>query len=190
MSLYSKAITCLSVCLLCLSAQGCGEDRAEFEKKIIARDPSFQKTLDNRNSLREQLDSQKAILLRKEKEISAQINALKEKKVSARKEYSQQVQKIKRQIQPKKRQLQRDLIDMARRYKHKKQQVRDIDRDINEINGLIKKKDALSLTQEEIRIWNDRLASLIEKKEGINAEKDKLEAGIETTKLKVKVLKL
>jgi chromosome segregation ATPase len=190
MSLHIKITTGLLACLLCLAFQGCVKDRSELEKKIVAHDPSFQKSLDNRNSLREQLDSQKAIFLGKEKEANDQISALKQGKINARKEYLAQSEKIKRQLQPEKRQLQRDLMDIKRQYKHKEQEIRDINKDINEISALIKKKDALALTQGEIRTWNERLSSLIEKKEVINAEKGKLEEEIEITKLKIKVLEI
>ncbi len=188
MFLRTRIITGLAACLLCLAFQGCLEDRAELEKRILAHDPSFQKTLDSRDSLREQLDSQKAIFLRRESEANSLIKALKQKKIDAKKEYSAQVEKIRRQIQPEKRQLRRSLIDIKRQYKCKEQEIGHIDKDINEITALIKKKDALALTQDEIRTWNERLSSLIKKKNEISAEKDKLGKEIEITKLKIKVL--
>ena len=50
--------------------------------------------------------------------------------------------------------------------------------------------DSGVLTQEEIQTWNERLATLIEKKENLSVEREKIQSDIEVTKLKDRVLKL
>ena len=80
-------------------------------------------------------------------------------------------------------------MEISYQYKQKAELVRSIDRDIDEINSLIKKKESLSLTQEEMRIWNERRASFIDNKESVNLEKSKLKEEIEITKLKIKVFR-
>ena len=107
-----------------------------------------------------------------------------------KKEYLSSVEKIKRQIQPEKRRLQRELIDMKTRSRQTQILVRDIDRDIKEINALLEKKDVLDLTQEEIQTWEQRLAALIKKREVLSSEKVKLTQDIEAAKMKDKVLNL
>ena len=188
--MYFKITAVLSVSFLCLFSQGCGKDQARLEKRVLAHDPSFQETLDRRNSLREELDSQAKVFHRKTKEIKSQIDALARKKTRVKREYSSSVEKIKQQIHPERKRLQKDLLDAQRRYEQKKQEIRDVRGDIKEISALIKKKDVLALTQEEMRTWNDRLSSLMEKKEALNSEKDKLRTEIEITKLKRSVLVL
>ena len=189
-SLSLKLLRLLLVSLFCFLPAGCKKDQADTEKRIVAYDPSFQKVLDIRNSLQQQLSTQRAAFLRKVRQIDSQINALKEEKSQAKKEYISSVEKIKRQIHPSKRQLQRDLMDLQRQHKRKSAEIKDLEKDINEISGLIKKKDELALTGEEIQTWNERLATLIGKKEELVVGREKIRSDIEMTKLKDKVLKL
>ncbi|MEA3489989.1 MAG: hypothetical protein U9R44_06610 [Candidatus Omnitrophota bacterium] len=189
LTLFFRVTAIVSLLFLCLSSGGCLKERSEMEKEILAHDPFFKKTLDKRNSLRGQLDSRKSALVKNEQEIAAQITALREKKAQAKRVYAVSVERIKRQIDPEKRELERNLMELKRNYDLKKVELRNVNRDIEEIEALIRKKDKLTLTQEEVRTWNERLASLIRKKEIIISEKDKLRKETEITKLKLKVLK-
>jgi len=166
---------------------GCSEPTAEMEKKILAYDPSFQKLLNKRNAVRGEADKQKAVFRAKKQVINNKIKVMQEEKTRLDKEYTSLEEKTMRQIQPGKRELRKALMELGYQYKQKAEALRSIDRDINEINSLINKKESLSLTQEEMRIWNDRLAALIEKKEIQSLEKSKLKEEIEITKLKIKV---
>ena len=188
MKMFASFIVMAALLMPSLSLQGCMKDQAELEKRILAHDPSFRKILDKRNSLRDQLNTRKTDLLRKQRDIDSRISALKQEKVNAEKNYSAQADKIKRQILPEKRQLERDLLDMRREYKTNKVKLANVNKDIKEINDLIRKKDDLALTREEIRTWNDRLASLIKDKETAASEKNKVQKEIEVTKMKIKVL--
>lgn len=170
--------------------EGCVKDHAEIEKKILENDPSFQKILDSRNSLRDELNNQKTGFMKKKQEIDMQISSLRGKKTEAKRMYSSSVERIKRQLYPRRRELERELMEMQRRYKLKSGIMGDVDRDIMEISTLIKKKDDLALTQEEIKTWNDRLSLFLEKKAALGSEKDKLKTDIEITKLKISVLEL
>lgn len=183
-----RTLAALAACLFLFLSSGCVEDRAEAEKRILAHDPSFRKVVDKRNSLREELARQKALLSKKRQDIADQVTVLRAKKDQAKKEYAASVEKIKRQLQPEKRQLERDLMEQERLYRKLKMELGENNRDIEEIGSLIKKKDQLTLTQEEIRTWNDRLASLIKKKDETYSEKQKTEEEIEVTKLKIKVI--
>ena len=116
------------------------------------------------------------------------MDALKEKKVRSGQEYAAKAEQIKRQLHPEQRNLKRDLIEMQRCYGQKSEEVRHTERDIREINVLIKKKDKLALTQAEIQTWNDRLASLVKKWEMLSSEREKLRTEIGVTKMKIKVL--
>jgi chromosome segregation ATPase len=172
-------------------SQGCGvKDIGEAEKEVVAYDPSFQKTLDNRDALRGQLESARAEYLGNTEQINSQMEALRERKAQVKKDYTAAAEKIKKQIDPEKRQLQRDLMEYQRQYKIKAIESENVEKDIKEITALIGKKEELDLTQEEIRTWNDRLTSLIRKKEKLSSEKDKIRQDIDITKLKDKVLRL
>jgi len=183
-------ITAVLVLFPFLSLQGCMENRAETEKKILAYDPSFRKSLDRRNELLKDLNFRQTSFMKSEQLIEDEINALKQKKTQEQKEYLSSVEKIERQIDPEKRNLRQDLAGMQRYYKRKKGELKDVDRDIKEINALVKKKDRLVLTPEEVRVWNERLSSLVKKKAETSSDVAKVKEEIEITKLKIKVLSL
>ena len=173
-----------------LLAQGCTENREEMEKEIVAHDSSFQSYIDKRISLQEKLTSEKNSFVQQKLEIEDEINSLKEKELLIKEEHIARIGEIKRQIQPEKRRLSQDLLEMKRKLGLKKIELKGVVRDINEINSLIKRKDKLALTSEEVRTWNDRLSSLIEKKAKISAEISSLDKEIEITRLKIKVMTL
>ena len=169
---------------------GCREDRSEMEKRILLNDPSFQESLDKRNSIQNELDSQRAAYFNSKQNLEDEIAALNDKKREEYELHVSSIEKTKEQVQPERRTLRRSLLDMERVYTSRRQDLADTERDIKEINSLIQKKDTLELTQEEVRTWNKRLSALIEKKGKTGAEKQKLKIDIETTKLKLKVLKV
>ena len=169
---------------------GCEKDTEELEQKILAHDPSFQDMLDQRNDLRKQMTLQRASYDKKVNNINSRIGALKDQKAMARQEYDMSCDKIKRQVEPTRRKMQTDLVDMKRRLEVARMQMRNVERDIKEIEALIDKKDTLAFTQEEIKTWNDRFTSLIEKKAEITSEEKKLQDDISVTKLKLRVVVL
>ncbi|MFH1395072.1 MAG: hypothetical protein ABIH09_02845 [Candidatus Omnitrophota bacterium] len=178
------------VCIIILTTflfQGCSSDTGEIEKTILEHDPSFQKILDKRNGLHKRLDEKRTEFLKKKEEIDVRINILQEQKRQLENEYSVQTDDVKCQIQPEKRVFQKSIIELEYSYKQKKETLRSIENDIKEINSLMKKKDVLALTPEEMKVWNDRLSMLVEKKEAQISEKNKLKKEIEITKLKIKV---
>ena len=184
----TKIITSCFIIAACFSSGGCNEDAAEIEKKIIAHDPSFQKILDKRDAMIEELSAKKAGYLNKRIQIDEEIETLKEEKSMLRTDYAEEIQRTKRRLNPEKRTLERELLEAERDYKRTKEEISIINSDIKEISELIGKKDKRSLTQEEMKTWNDRLGTLIGNKEAVTAEKNKLEADIATTKMKLKVL--
>ena len=188
LSAIKKTIILAAALALSLPSQGCVRDRQEAEKTILAHDPSFQKTIDKRNQIRKQMDSHENVYMVLKQNISSQILALKEKREKAKKDYLDSLEKLKGQMHPERRELDRALLETERKYRLKGSELGTINRDIKEIEALIKKKDGLTLTPEEIKTWNDRLASLVRRKAEVSAEKEKLAKEIEITKLKIGVL--
>jgi chromosome segregation ATPase len=190
MNKYLKITAYLLLSTLVLLTQGCAEKREDRIKKILAHDPSFKSYLDKRDSLQKKMDSQKKAFIQDKMGIENQINVLREKQIGLKEEYTVSIGETKRQIQPEKRRMGQDMMEMKRDLALKKIELNGTLRDINEINSLIKKKDKLALTREEMQTWNDRLSSLVEKKATIMSEISKLEKEIEMTREKIKVLDL
>ena len=171
-----------------LLLEGCTGDLKGMEEEILAHDSSFQKTIDQRDSTQRQLDADKASYIQKNQEIESRMTALKEKKAEIKADHLATLEKIKRQIYPKKRSLQQDLMNLQRRLKEKQIEVRNITKDIDEVNALVKKDDRLSLTREEIQAWSKRLSTLVERKNRMEKEIAALRKKIRITRLKIKVL--
>ena len=171
-----------------LSLAGCEGEVGETEKKILAQDPSFQKELEKRDSMIEELATHKTNYLAKRIQIDEEISTLKEEKSLIRTQYVEELDRTKRRLNPEKRNLERELLESERNYKRSSSELVNINSDIKEITDLISKKEKLALTQEEMKTWNDRLASLIGKKEKADAEREKFKTDVNITKMKLKVL--
>lgn len=176
--------------LILFSVSGCMQDRLEMEKKILGHDASFQSTLKKRDLLNTELDSLKAAFVKVSMSIDAQIAILRDKKARARREYDASSEKIKLQFQPEIRKVERDVQDAERRYELKNVEMREVERDMNEVNYLMKKKDKLILTEEETKTWTTRFKELTEKKETISAELAKIREEMQIEKMKLKVMRL
>lgn len=180
----------IAVLFLSLFSQGCTQDRAVVDKKIIAHDPSFAKVLEERNVLEKKLFAQKTIFLKEKAQIDNTINSLRQEKLELKGEYSEQVERVRQQLDSTRLILRESLARFRQVYRVKKQEISDINDDIKEVNGLVSKKDKLSLTQEEMQTWNTRFSSLIERREKAFTEKNNIEKEIEITKLKMEALKM
>ena len=183
---FKTMLAALAVC--CLLSQGCSEDTTEMEKTILSHDASFHSVIDKRNSMRDEIAAEKAAYLTKIGQMDQQIEALKDQKLQVRTESSSRVERMSRRLNPEKSFFKGELLDMRGDLRLKEVQVQAIDKSINEINALIKKEDTLAMTQEEMRTWNDRLASLVTQKEELVSQMGKLSTDIEITEMKVKVL--
>lgn len=173
-----------------LMFQGCGRGGPEVDKVILSYDPSFGQTIEKRNNLRLEIETKRVEFLKKDAAAEMAIEDLKNRRVKLKREYEQKEEKIKHQLDPEKRQLERDVKILEREVKLKNEEIQVAERDIKEINSLIKKKEVLSLTPEEIRTWNSRISVLVKKKDKVTAEGNKLKEELEITKLKIKVLEI
>jgi len=171
------------------------ENRKEIEQGVLERDPAFQETLNQRDAVQKELDSERAVFQKKESEIGGQIDLLREqinifrqKKSELRALYFATLDSIKRKIYPEKRVLEQSYAEKKRLLRRKAIEARDVERDIKEIKGLVDKKDRLSLTREEIEAWNKRYSSLMDHKSLADKEIAELEKEIETLGMKIRVL--
>ncbi len=195
MNISIRYAAVLSVCLMFFLAAGCMENRKEVEQGVLERDPAFQETLNQRDSVQKELDSERAVFQKKESEIQSQIALLrdqitifKQKKSELRALHFAALDSIKRKIYPDKRVLEQNYTEKKRLLRRKAIEARDVERDIKEIKGLVDKKDRLSLTREEIEAWNKRYASLLDHKSLADKEIAELEKEIETLGMKIKVI--
>ncbi|MDD5634963.1 MAG: hypothetical protein PHW46_06780 [Candidatus Omnitrophica bacterium] len=183
---YLINLLVVSVSLLCL--QGCFENEAELEKKILDYDPSYQSVLDQRNVLRNELSVLQSIFQGGKKEIEDKINILKYRRSKLIKEYTVKSDKLKKQIVPKKKELSLMLGEMRKSYSEKSREISLAEKSIKEMSTLMGKKETLSLTHEELQSWKDKKSLLIENKQKLYSEKSKLEKEMKIIKLKIKVL--
>ncbi len=177
-------------CLVFFVNSGCVRDCAETEKEILSYDPSFSEILDIKKAAIKELNDTKVEFLAKEDQIIREVGLLKTRRRELKRAFSEKSGRIHQRLDPEKRELQRLMVDIEREVKHKQIFVKDINRDIEEINVLIDKKESLALTQEEIRTWNDRLSTLMKNKEAAVTEINRNIEEIRVTKLKLKVMEI
>jgi len=169
---------------------GCTVDSEVATKEILAHDPSFQKWVDKKNTIRKKLDSDASIYNEKQRNIETQIIALKGKKSDIKAEHLESVGRITKQLDPERRKLKQQLVDIYNQLKLKEAETDNVNKDIGEVGGLIEKQDRLELTREEIQVWNKRRSELIRRKDKVDREVADLKEDIEIKKLKIGVLRI
>ena len=173
-----------------LFSYGCSKDMKEAEKKIVEFDPTFKKNLEKRNSLRKMISDQEKLYSGQKSKIAEQIRLLKAKDGELSRQNVQNIENIRQQIEPERRQLRRAIIEKKREHEKVIEALADINKDIREINKLVEKKEDLSLTQEELSTWNDRLGSLMKRRTLKESERLDLEREISVAKMKLKVMSI
>jgi hypothetical protein len=185
----SGMMALLVLCAACMFVSGCTSDQEASEKKILAHDPAFRSVLDTRDAMMKELDVRQAEFQRAVLGIDNQIAGLKDKKRQITGTHAVQTDKIKKRLDPEKRRMEKSLTDMRQVVERMNVEIRDLDGDIKEIQALIDKKDKLSLTQEEMGTWSDRMVSLIERKAETAKKRDRVKLEIEITELKINAIK-
>ena len=185
--IYITGVMTVSV-LGCFLFTGCSGNNAETIKEILVEDPSFQKALDERNDIHKKLSAAKTEYDKKQADLEKEITVIQGKKAGIKVEYLSTVSQVRKKLDSEKRRLRQELADKEEQLKMKNLEMADIDRDANEIDALVKKKDRLELTGEEMKVWNKRLLALARRRVDTGKEIAGLNKKIHIIKLEIKVL--
>lgn len=180
----------IEVLFLCVTLQACLRNTEEMKKEILTYDSSFNETLILRDSLQKEMNLKRTDFANKDNEFNREIAQIKSQKSAEKKKYISSAEEIKKRLIPEKKKVMENLLKLQEAYDGQRKKLKGMMKDIEEINSLLCKKDTLGLANGEMRTWNARLASLIEKKASLISENDKVKKEIEITKLKIKVLEL
>lgn len=187
----TRSVSFMKICcsvLALAAAAGCEVNTGLTEKKVLEQDPSFQAVLKERDSYQAKADSSKMVFKQKVQEIDFQISSLQQNKALLKAEYLEFVDKMRKQLDPTIRGLEQDQMELEGELKVKAIEMKNLTRDIAEIDSLVKKKDTLQLTMEEKDAWNKRLTTLLSKKNRLEQEMNKIRQKIQLISMKIKVL--
>ncbi len=175
---------------LCVIAlQGCRADIAEMEKKVLERDPSFREVIDARESMTRELEKARMEYNEKKRRLEGKIFSLRQELQRSRGEHADRVERIKRRFDPDITALENEIRGMRRRLSVRNAEIRALDKSIREIKDLVERGRNLEMTQEEMRLWNERMTSLVREREEAIRERDAISEDIETSGLKVRIMK-
>lgn len=177
---------CLFLALLLLS--GCRGDVLELEKKVLERDPSFQSVIDEKDAMSKELDETKKDYFKKKHGMEGQIAAIRQELEKTRGEYASRVERIKKKLDPEITEMKNGVKILKLEVTVRNAELRGVEKSIKEIKELVQKGQSLEMTQEEMRMWNERMTSLLNKREAIVKDRDKTVADIETSEFKVRIL--
>lgn len=181
-----KKAAILFTALVLLS--GCGVDVSEFEKKVLERDPSFESVIDTKNSTEKDIEETHRIYLNKKRNIEGQITALKQELEKSRGEYISRMERLKKKLDPEVTALKNEIKMMKTALAVKTAEVSMVEKSIEEIKELMHKGKTLEMTQEEMRMWNERMTALVKKREDAVRDRDKAALDIETANLKIRII--
>ena len=181
--ILAAAMTVLSFLLI-----GCGRASENTLKDILVRDPSFSNLLDMKNNvtariakLKDEYNKEKASILQK-------ITLLKEGLNTSRNKLKNQTLSLRQELEPKIGILKNKLTTVEATYRLKKQTLRDSMGKLQNINKLLSKKGELSLSGDEVLIWNKRSNNLEGEISSLQKDLDGLRDKIRILKTEIKIL--
>ena len=182
-----KLITLILVLLICLT--GCGRVSENTLNDVLEKDPSFKRILEAKKRIKTKILSTKNDF-NEEKDITIEkVRALNEGLRDKKNNLRTQIASLKQELEPKILALRAKLVEKYSEYKSRAKDLNDSLSKLKNIGKLLEKKSELSLSGDEVSIWNKRVGNLEKKINFLRGELDKLRSQTRLLKTEIKILK-
>lgn len=179
----------LAFLIIAISLSGCGRVSENALNNVLEKDPSFKRILEEKKRVSEKILSAKNDF-NEEKDITIKkARALKEGLRDKKNNLRTQIASLKKEIEPKILALKAKLVEKSSEYKSKLKGLNDSLSKLKNIRKLLEKKSELSLSGDEVFIWDKRVGNLEKKINFLRGELDKLRSQIHLLKTEIKILK-
>lgn len=174
---------------LCIFAYGCGRVGENTVKDILEKDPSFEKIVRLKKEINAEI-SELSDKYCKEQDASIQkIRSIKKDMQEGKAKLNAKILSLKQKINPEINELTAKLEKKKTKYKLKKEELKDVRARTTSIQKLLGEKSELSLSGDEISIWNKRAQNLVKKEDSLIRELDELQSRTRIIKTEIKILK-
>jgi chromosome segregation ATPase len=168
---------------------GCEQVDTETLNKITQEDPSFKPVLERKK----ELDSKIAFLenqLRDSKsDTSARIRTLQENFNRQKLDIYGKVASLKAELNPARLEIRQEMDSLRGQLANKKEILKNLESTRRNLTNLINQQKAVSVTTEDMRKWQERLADLNKQIEPIAGEVRELEEKLKILRLKLIALR-
>ena len=188
-SMYKIKKLYFSIFLSIILLTGCGQVSENTVNAVLEKDPSFGRILSSKKKIDSKISSFKGELS-KESDLTAQkIEKLKSSLQNIRNQYRSQITALKQKMDPEIQELKAKLEENRAEYKKAAEKLGDYNGKLKNIKRLLDKKSELSLSGDEISIWNKRIKKI--EKDIVTSQKklDNLRNKIYITKIEIRILK-
>ncbi len=173
-------------CQLVVAISGCApiavsEDQ---KKQILTADPDFQKILDMKSKLDNQLISLRAEFLSEKDIYESKITALRKEYESDRAKFYAQTQDVKSKLNPEREKIKLDIAVFEEQLKNKNKGLRVIEDMLGQSKAIIENKFNSGLSEKDKLDWHKRYDSLIAESTATKQEIAKLKEKLYILKLK------
>ena len=168
--------------ILLANLLGCGRASESALNDILEKDPSFSKHFKAKKRLSAEISALRNEFKKSHDSDMREINSLKEKLRAGKNELDGKIRLIKQELEPAIAMLKAELHEKTSENNLKKQNLKDALSKLKNIGKLLGKKSELSLSGDEISIWNKRAKKL--EKEIVSLKKD-----IDVLRSKTRILK-
>jgi len=174
--------------LLVVLTAGCGGVSEKTINDILERDPAFKNSLNEKLRIQGKINSLKQAFLEEETVLLQNIGTLRETLRAKKNKLQMEISSLKKDIAPKILALQAELKQKYSEYGITNRDIRDYTTKLKNIKDTLTKKGDLSLSGDEIAIWNDRIEKLEQKISSLLTEREKLRARILTLRTEIRIL--
>jgi len=176
------------IIILSASFAGCGGVSESKIKKILAKDPSFEEDLNKKKQIASKIAALKVSYRKETREASGKIRALKANLKSKKNNLNTAILSLGAEIRPNIRSLREALKKKRSEYDKKHKEFKDSLAKAENIRKLLEKKKDLSLSSDEVVVWNKRSRKLEEKIVALRKTLDDLRAKTRLLKIEIQIL--
>ena len=174
---------------LCIFLAGCNRISENTVNEILEKDPAFGRLLEEKRSIKAKIYALDDKFSKERDETLGKIELLKKGLNDKNKKLNEEVLSLKQSFNPTIDVLEADLLKRYAKRTEKAKALKDASGKLQNITKLLEKKGELSLSGDEIAIWNTRIKSLEEKITAIQRGLDELDAGTRILKTEIAILK-
>jgi chromosome segregation ATPase len=182
-----KKIGIILVITVCFA--GCGRVSEETVKEVLDKDPSFRRVLNAKRDISEKINALKVNFTKERDATLQELRSLKEELKKKESDLATRIMSLTQEIEPKILALRAKLNEKNTEYKLKAKDLGASRAKLKNMKKLLEKKGELSLSGDEITVWNNRIENLEKEIVSLQGDIDKVRSEISVLKTEIKILK-
>lgn len=178
----------LLILISALILSGCGRSGGKMLDEAPEKDSSFKEVLDAKTRIENKVSSLREDYKKEKESFDKNVAALKEELRVKKNNTASRIAEMQKELAPKIRALKSKLASLRAERNLKKQNLKNAISKMKNIKKLLKKKEALSLSADEVSIWNKRQDNLSEEMDFTKKELARIRDKTRLLEAEIKIL--